>query len=77
MQNTGELWVALTWSFCDLVVKFVSWEIDIVYAVESQGIGRSLGIRDKRAGYGPNLSCSLWVTLDKLTPKRLPFHESA
>lgn len=34
-QSTGELWVALTWGFCDLVVKFVFWEIDIVYTVES------------------------------------------
>lgn len=69
----GELWVALPWGFCDLVVKFVSLETNIVYTIESQSMRRGVEIRDQRAGYDSQSIRFLIVTLDKVTPKVLSF----
>lgn len=59
IHTQGELWVALPLGFCDLVVKFVSLEANIVYTIESQG-RRSVEIRDQRAGYGSQSIRFLW-----------------
>lgn len=67
----GELWVALPWGFCDLLVKFVSLETNIVYTIGSQSMRRSVEIRDQRAGYGSQSIRFLRVTFYKVTPKVL------
>lgn len=55
------------------MVKFVFWEINIVYTVELQSMGRSLGVRDQRAGYGSQPVRFFLGDFGQVTPKEPAF----